>query len=54
VFSSGNPDDRTSFREQIDLEIEAGRGIVMYRHRWGLPAGEFDERSWCRIARREG
>jgi hypothetical protein len=54
VFSSGNPDDRTSFREQIALEIEAGRGIVMYRHRWGLPAGEFDERSWCRFARREG
>ncbi len=50
VFSSGRQDDRTSFREEIVLEIQAGHGVVGYRHRWGLPGGEFDERSWCRFA----
>lgn len=53
VVSSGPRDDRTSLREEIALEIQAGRGIVVYRHSWGLPGGEFDERSWCRFAERE-
>jgi hypothetical protein len=54
VFASGQRDDRTSFREENVLEIQAGRGIVGYRHSWGLPGGEFDERSWCRFAGRGG
>lgn len=49
VFSSGQRDDRTSFREELVLEIQAGRGMVGYSHSWGLPGGEFDERSWCRL-----
>jgi hypothetical protein len=47
VFSSGSRDDRASFREEIVLEIRTGHGIVGYRHSWGMPGGEFDERSWC-------
>lgn len=54
VFSSGPRDDRTSFREEIGLEIQSGRGLVVYRHSWGLPKGEFDERSWCRFEERQG
>jgi len=54
VFSSGQRDDRTSFREEIVLELQVGRGVFGYRHSWGLPGGEFDERSWCRFAEREG
>ncbi len=50
VFASGGRDDRTSFREEIVLEIQVGHGIVGYRHSWGLPGGEFEERSWCRFA----
>lgn len=50
VFSSGQRDDRTSFREEIILEIQTGHGIVGYRHSWGMPGGDFDERSWCRFA----
>jgi hypothetical protein len=54
VFSSGQRDDSTTFREEIVLEIQAGHGIVGYRHSWGLPGGEFDERSWCSFAERDG
>jgi hypothetical protein len=54
VFSSGQRDDRTSFREEIVLELQAGRGIVEYRHSWGLTGGDFDERSSCRFSGREG
>jgi hypothetical protein len=54
VFSSGQRDDSTIFREEIVLEIQAGYGIAGYRHSWGLPGGEFDERSWCSFAERDG
>jgi hypothetical protein len=54
VFSSCQRDDSTTFREEIVLEIQAGHGIVGYRHSWGLPGGEFDERSWCSFAGRDG
>lgn len=50
VFSSGPPEDRASFREEIVLEIQTGHGIVGYRHSWGMPGADFDERSWCSFA----
>lgn len=49
VFSSGPQDDRTAFREEVVLEIQTGHGIVGYRHSWGMPGGDFGERSWCRF-----
>lgn len=48
VFASGPRDDRTAFREEVAIEIRNKR-IVGYRHSWGLPGGDFDERSWCRF-----
>lgn len=49
VFGFGEPADRDSFREEIHLRIEAD--AVVYTYFWGLPGGDFAERSGCKMAR---
>jgi hypothetical protein len=46
VFAFGTHDDRTSFREEISISIAEG-GALAYSHAWGLPGGEFADRSSC-------
>lgn len=44
VFEHGNVDDITSFRERITLSLHP-EGALGYAYAWGLPGGEFAERS---------
>jgi hypothetical protein len=46
VFAFGDRDDRSTFREEISLSFAAG-GALTYTHAWGLPGGEFADRSSC-------
>lgn len=48
VFSSGARSDTSVFREEISIEAHAD-GTLVYEHAWGLPGGEFAERSSCRM-----
>lgn len=45
VFGFGDKNDKQSFREEIVLEV--GKGYVRYVYFWGMPGGEFAERSGC-------
>lgn len=44
IFSFGQRSDTQSFREEITLEI-IDRDSVGYRYAWGMPGGEFADRS---------
>jgi hypothetical protein len=44
IFGFGDVTDTQSFREEISLEI-FHHGSVEYKYSWGLPGGEFQERS---------
>lgn len=44
VFGFGSLEDRASFREQVRLEISPS-GTVKYVYFWGMPGGDFAERS---------
>lgn len=47
IFRFGNIEDANSFREEI--HIESGDDSLSYTYFWGLPGGEFAERSGCRM-----
>lgn len=49
VFGFGEVEDRATFREEILLEIDPAS--VRYVYSWGLPGGDFAERSGCRMQR---
>lgn len=46
VFSSGPRETVAAFREEITFEIGPGGGL-RYAHGWGMPGGEFSQRSSC-------
>lgn len=48
VFGFGKISDPNSFREEITLQIFQD-GSVSYTYAWGLPGGEFQERSGVRM-----
>ena len=48
TFASGPREDRTVFREEISISLVQD-GSVTYTHAWGLPGGEFKDRSSCRM-----
>jgi hypothetical protein len=52
VFASGERAARELFREEITLAVRAG-GTLLYSHAWGMPGGEFGERSSCEMRRAE-
>ncbi len=49
VFGYGDPRDSTTFREEVLLEL--AQNSVRYVYSWGLPGGEFAERSGCTMTR---
>jgi hypothetical protein len=46
TFGYGNKDDRMSFREEIRIEVHPDES-VKYTYFWGIPGGDFAERSWA-------
>ena len=48
VFATGPREDVSVFREEITLEFKEDRRLV-YGHAWGLPGGNFEERSSCTL-----
>jgi ketosteroid isomerase-like protein len=52
VFGFNQPMDTSTFREEIALDILSDSGIS-YTYSWGLPGGEFQERSGVRMAKIE-
>jgi hypothetical protein len=46
VFGSGSREDSTRFREEISIRVNSD-GSLVYGHAWGLPSGNFDDRSSC-------
>ena len=53
TFSSGARDAVSEFREEITLALAENDGLV-YSHAWGLPGGEFKQRSQCELRRVQG
>ena len=51
VFSSGERDRTTEFREELTITLYVD-GTLVYAHAWGLPGGDFGERSSCAMRRR--
>ena len=49
VFGSGERDDSARFREEISIQINSN-GSLVYAHAWGLPGGNFEDRSSCSMA----
>lgn len=49
TFGFGDPHDRASFREEIRIEFQYDQ--LQYSYAWGMPGGEFAERSGCRLIR---
>jgi hypothetical protein len=45
IFAFGKKEDRNSFREEIHIEI--ADQTVRYVYFWGMPGGDFAERSGC-------
>lgn len=50
VFGINDPQDKKTFREEISLDLYSN-GDVGYRYFWGMPGGEFAERSGLRMVR---
>ena len=48
VFGSGSRDDTATFREEISIQVNSD-GSLVYAHAWGLPGGNFEDRSSCRM-----
>jgi hypothetical protein len=48
VFGFGDLNIAQSFREEITLELHSN-GDIGYRYSWGMPGGEFRERSGVRL-----
>jgi hypothetical protein len=51
VFGFGNVHDTHTFREEIKLELLADFKLG-YHYAWGLPGGNFEQRSGLRMARK--
>ena len=49
IFSFGDKDNRNVFREEISLDIRPSS--VRYVYSWGMPGGDFAERSGCTMKR---
>jgi hypothetical protein len=49
VFSAGDMTNKAIFREEITLKIFQD-GSVEYSYAWGMPGGEFAERSTAKMA----
>lgn len=48
VFGSGPREDSGNFREEISIQVNSD-GSLVYAHAWGLPGGEFRDRSSCSL-----
>ena len=48
VFASGPKEDESAFREEISIALGED-GSLTYAHAWGMPGGEFEDRSSCRL-----
>ena len=48
TFSTGSREDSSSFREEITISI-SDDSTLTYSHAWGMPGGEFAERSSCTL-----
>ena len=46
VFGSGAREDSAKFREEISIHVNSD-GSLVYAHAWGLPGGNFEDRSSC-------
>ena len=46
VFGSGPREDSANFREEISIHVSSD-GSLVYAHAWGLPGGNFEDRSSC-------
>ena len=49
-FSHNKPSDLDKFREAISIDIWAN-GDISYRYAWGMPNGEFEDRSGLRMTK---
>ncbi|MBS1911949.1 MAG: hypothetical protein JST22_08195 [Bacteroidetes bacterium] len=49
VFAHGDVEERDMFREEITLTLHEN-GDIGYNYAWGLPGGEFADRSAARMA----
>jgi hypothetical protein len=49
IFGSGPRSESASFREEITIQINSDRSLI-YSHAWGLPGGDFEDRSSCHMA----
>lgn len=45
VFGFGNKEDKGNFREEILIEVQSSK--IRYIYFWGMPGGDFAERSGC-------
>jgi hypothetical protein len=50
IFGIGAPEARNTFREEIAMDLHEN-GDIGYRYFWGMPGGEFKERSGVRMIR---
>lgn len=50
IFGIGRPEQQAAFREDIAVDLYSN-GDVGYRYFWGMPGGEFKERSGVRMMR---
>jgi hypothetical protein len=51
IFRFGDPAEMQSFREEVTFAIEAD-GSLRHQYSWGLPGGEFRERSGSRMRKK--
>lgn len=48
TFATGTREASDAFREEISIALRVD-GSVIYAHAWGLPGGQFSERSSCTL-----
>lgn len=53
VFGFNSPHDDKAFREEVALDVWDSNSIS-YTYSWGMPGGEFKERSGVRMIRQTG
>lgn len=53
VFGFNSPEDQKAFREEVVLDIWDSNSIS-YTYSWGMPGGEFRERSGVRMVKQPG
>ncbi|HEY9819055.1 MAG TPA: hypothetical protein V6D20_25075 [Candidatus Obscuribacterales bacterium] len=49
VLAGGSRENGSSFREEITIRLKAD-GTLTYAHAWGMPEGDFKDRSSCCMA----